>query len=142
MKKKFSRGSLLIFVVLLTLVMAGCDWNSDLHQPIKASDVDHVMIWGFSANTEREATAEEVTKIVKWFNAADDIRENEDFAGTTPESGIQIKLKDGRQISIIRSGEDFEVQSHDSGGQSHSYWARQPQIKQWLDELAKPKTEN
>ncbi|KJR44378.1 hypothetical protein UF75_5245 [Desulfosporosinus sp. I2] len=64
------------------------------------------------------------------------VRENKDFAGTTPDSGIIVKEKNGKEFSILRSGKDFEVQRKDALGQIHSHWAIQKEIKTLLDELS------
>lgn len=85
----------------------------------------------------RNATKEEIENITKWFNSATDIRRNRRFAGTTPDAGIIIKLKSGGEISLVRSGEDFEIQ-RDYGMGTVSYWVKQPDIKKLLDQLATP----
>ncbi|MGC7871320.1 hypothetical protein ACPUYX_07270 [Desulfosporosinus sp. SYSU MS00001] len=117
-------------------------WNyfkvSNLHRPLKVEEISSINLWGghFAGNNRgREATQEEVGDIVDWFNSASDIRENKDFAGETPDSGIVINEKDGEEFSIIRSGRDFEVQRHDKSGRTYSYWATQKDIKVLLDKL-------
>jgi hypothetical protein len=83
-------------------------------------------------NENRMADIAEKQNIVKWFNAITDVRENKDFAGTTPESGIIIKLKLGSEIHILKSGEDFEVQRTNILGNHISYLGKQSNIRDIL----------
>ena len=85
------------------------------------------------------ATQEEIYNIVNWFNSASGIRENKDFAGETPDSGIILNEKNGKEFRILRSGKDFEVQRYDELGNNRSYWANQKEIRTLLDELAQKK---
>jgi hypothetical protein len=100
-----------------------------LHEPINIGDIDVIEIWG---KTSRIANSEEKKNIIKWFNSITDIRENKDFAGTTPESGITLKLKSGNSILILKSGSDFEIQRSDVLGINKSYWGKQPNIRDIL----------
>lgn len=110
---------------------------SSLHKKISLTDVSSIRLWGEGIKEKtdgREATGEEMKKIVDWFNQATDIRENKNLAGTTPDAGIFIQLKNGSLINIIRSGSDFEIQ-RDINGEMVSYWAKQPDIKALLDQM-------
>jgi hypothetical protein len=108
-----------------------------LHRPIKVENIARITLWGGYNGVNREASEQEVTNIVNWFNSVYDIRENKEFAGTTEESGVKIEEKDGTRFIIGRSGEDFEVQRKDQKGKLRSYWARQKDIKELLDQLVK-----
>jgi len=134
-----AKKSLLLIVILFLVVPVA--WksvnNSSLHRPIKVENIARITLWGGYIGVSREASEQEVTNIVNWFNSAYDIRENKEFAGTTEESGIKIEEKDGTGFSIGRSGGDFEVQRKDQKGKLRSYWARQKDIKELLDQLAK-----
>lgn len=55
---------------------------------------------------------------------------------TLLQSGIIINLKSGKRILILRSGQDFEVQRDDVRPKNISYWAKQQDIKEYLDKLA------
>jgi hypothetical protein len=129
-----------VLVVIMFLVMLVV-WKyvntTNLHPPIKVKSITRITLWGGYNGVDKEASEQEVTNIVNWFNSAYDIRENKEFAGTTEESGIKIEGKDGTRFSIGRSGEGFEVQRKDQKGKLRSYWARQKDIKKLLDELAK-----
>jgi beta-lactamase regulating signal transducer with metallopeptidase domain len=106
-----------------------------VHQPISVGDVSSIEVWGNSTGEGREKqTKENMEKIISWFNSATDIRENKDFLGSTPGSGIIIHLKSGERIVIINSGTDFEVQRNTDKGRV-SYWAKQPEIEILLEKL-------
>jgi len=61
---------------------------------------------------------------------------NKNFAGTTPDSGIVIKLKSGEYISIISSGKDFEIQRN-INGEEVSYWGKNKYIKSLLETFSR-----
>ena len=135
-----------LIVVAVCLVFIGWQawlWYAQpLHQPISVDEVDSMMVWGeglMEGRNGREATGEELAEIVKWFNAATDIRHNRDFAGTTPPAGIVINLKShflSKEILILASGKDFEIQRNTNRGRI-SYWAIQPELKEFLQQLTK-----
>lgn len=126
-----------VVVLLLSLFLGMCTYvkTSNLHRSIKVEDISSITLWG-GYGGYKEATQEEIGKIVNWFNSASGIRENEGFAGETPGSGIILNEKNGEKFSIIRSGKDFEVQRNDRSGKKRSYWAIQKEIKALLNELA------
>lgn len=133
MLKKF------LLVGIVVLLLSGI-WTyvntSYLHRPIKVEDISSVTLWGGHGG-HRDATQEEIINIVNWFNSASEIRANKGFAGETPDSGIVLKEKNGKEFSILRSGKDFEVQREGKVGERYSYWAIQNEIKALLNELAK-----
>jgi hypothetical protein len=88
--------------------------------------VEYIKIWGI---TNRMADSNEKQDIIYWFNLTTDVRHNKYFAGTTPESGILIKFKNGSSIHILKSGTDFEVQRTNGTGKLISYWGKQSNIK-------------
>lgn len=92
---KHSRNLIILIISLLAIVIIYCFFTDTrkLHESISVSDVESINIWG---DTSRMANSDEKQDIVKWFNAITDVRENKDFAGTTPESGIIIKLNNWR----------------------------------------------
>lgn len=80
----------------------------------------------------------EKTDLVKWFNECKDIRLNSEFAGTVSIVGIKIQMEDNREISIINSGNDFEIQIYyPEKHESVSYWAKQENIENLLTSLEK-----
>jgi hypothetical protein len=137
-ESNMAKKSLLLAIAILFIVVAAwkCENPSNWHRPIKVDDISRIILWGSYNGVYRDATQQEVINIVNWFNSADDIR-NANFVGTTEESGIKVELKNCDKFGIGRSGQDFEVQRKDAFGISRSYWARQNEIKELLDELAK-----
>lgn len=127
----------MISVGLISLLLV----TSKLHRPIKISNAQSITIWSHTnwEFTSRVVNNEEEQKIVTWFNSITDIRNNKYFAGITPSAGIIIKLKNGKEIAIINSGADFEVQSDNYFGKRISYWGKQKDIKNLLDEASKNK---
>lgn len=128
-------------ILLMFLVFAVWRWHIaySLHKPVNLQDVSRIEVWGVHTNT-RSVTNAESEKIVSWFNSATNIRENKEFAGTTPDSGIRIEIKSKETIGIINSGKDFEVQ-REINGRNVSYWAEQRDIDNLLDQLEKQSTE-
>jgi hypothetical protein len=123
-------------IILSAIILFGAfflwSWFSEkeLHQPITADTIESITFWGIG--NEIKATNEEIIQMVNWFNSATDIRANKHFAGSTPESGIMIKLKSGNIIGIISSGDNFEVQRNDVKKENISYWAKEPNIFELL----------
>ena len=131
--KKHSR-LLLISTVLIILFALGTVFyinnnTNTLHESLTINEVESINIWG---KTNRTADSDEKQYIVNWFNSITDIRKNKDFAGTTPEAGICIKLKNNSFILVLESGKDFEVQRTDKSGKQVSYWGKQPDIRDIL----------
>jgi len=130
-----------IVIIVVAILLVGVSFFfqefNRLYTPIDVSKVQKIELWGQQVGevTRREATNEEVSNIVKWFNSTTDIRENKDFAGETPAAGIVINLKYAPDIRILRSGRDFEVQRVNWLGINKSYWTRQSDIKRLLDQL-------
>lgn len=128
--KRFSKLlMLIIFILAVWLIYYFFTNTSKLHEPVNLNDVESIIIWG---QTNRLANSAEKQDIINWFNSTTDIRQNRDFAGTTPESGIVIKLKMRSDILILKSGTDFEVQRTNSSGKHISYWGRQSNIRNIL----------
>ncbi len=137
---------LLALSIAAVVILAIAGWKlystSTLHRPLNIDEISRItLLGGWVGETgwvssNREATEQEVKNIVNWFNSADGIRHNRDFAGTTAESSMRVELNNGEKFSIIRSGQDFEVQRKDQRGEPQSYWAKQKEIKNLLNELA------
>lgn len=132
------------FIVITVVISLAWFWigysQRSPHQPISVKDIETIEFWSQHNSDsvepyQREIAIEEIEKLVTWFNSATDIRENEDFAGITPICGIKINLKDGNEIAILSSGQDFEVQRYIFPMKKVSYWAKQPNIKKILTEL-------
>lgn len=85
MKFHCNHKILLISVLAIGLIYYFFTNTSKLHEPISASDVESINIWG---STNRVASSSEQQDIIKWFNSITNIRENKNFEGTTPDAGI------------------------------------------------------
>ena len=127
-----------ILGVIIAIILAGCaltnaNVNKTFHKTISVDEVATVKTWGNSIpnGEEKEETKEGIEKIVKWFNSITDIRENKELSGSTPESGIIIELKSRNRISVLRSGDQFEIQKD-----GISYWGKQPELNILLENLA------
>lgn len=107
-----------------------------LHQSISKEDVSDIQVYGASTKTTTINDTVLKENLIKWFNNAADIRLNKNFEGTTSESGIIINLKLGKRILILRPGKDFEIQRDDVRLKNISYWAKQQELKEYLDKLA------
>ncbi|MFC4775455.1 hypothetical protein ACFO9Q_01480 [Paenibacillus sp. GCM10023252] len=126
------KKTIIFSVVLLIGAMVWLGWNhystQQLHDEIAEHEVASIKLWG---SQEREADSNEKQKIISWFNHITDIRKKNNLNGPTPASGIVIELNTTSKILILRSGDDFEVQS--DGG---AYWGRQSDLELLLEQLA------
>lgn len=129
---KHYRNLIILLISILVIVAVYCFFanSNKLHKPINVNDVESINIIG--RTTSRIANKEETQNIVKWFNSITNIRENKDLSGTTAEAVIIIKLKTGNEISISKSGKDFEVQRTNNSGELISYWGKQSNIRDIL----------
>ncbi len=118
-------------IVLVGLLYYSMNNASKLHDQVDISEVESISILG---KNNRMARPDEIHEIISWFNGLTNVRHNKEFAGTTSESRIFINLKDGNSIHIINSGTDFEVQRKDQSGKIISYWGKQSNIRDLLDE--------
>ncbi|MHB8131128.1 MAG: hypothetical protein ACYDEX_19275 [Mobilitalea sp.] len=119
----------IIFILFFGLIFCFFTNTSKLHEQVNVNDVETINIWG---TTNRVADSVEKQDITNWFNSTTNVRQNKYFAGTTPEAGINIKLKNGSSIHILKSGTDFEVQRTNSSGKFISYWGKQSNIRNVL----------
>ena len=127
-------------VVAATLLLVYGWWaiggSSRLHLPINPAAVMEVVLWGDGVGPGgRPATPAERELVLRWFNAGTGPRENKALAGTTPQAGVRIRFSGEQRLSILRSGEDFEVQDF-RGAAPRYYWLKQADLRSFLDELA------
>ncbi len=137
--KQEKRKLLLCFLTIFFLIfLAGC------HSPFRQLTVDEVEKVIFyqpignpgESYSSSEISEVEIIEIVKWYNESYDIRNNRTFKGTVSILGVQIILKDKTDISIIDSGEDFEIQiDYSNNKKTVSFWARQHEIDVLLTKL-------
>lgn len=136
MTKKFMVIPILFILISLAGIKYLIPLDRFVHKEIMKEDVTSIVVWGTQVNGHKEIKDPVLfDNIIKWFNGSSDIRENPDFAGTTPEAGIIITLKSGKGISILEGARDFEVQRDDVRGENISYLAKQKDIAKYLDDL-------
>lgn len=117
----------------------GC---SSPHMQIRAEQVDKVIIYSPIGNPgedykSAEMPANEIPNLIHWYNEAYDIRRNSSFKGAASILGVKILLKDKTELSIIDSGEDFEIQiDYARNDKTVSFWARQQELDDFLRSLA------
>lgn len=136
MKKLILIRTILFFIILSGIFIYFQWFQKPLHKSISRNDIESIQIYGINTAITLVDDAVLIDKLIKWFNNSSDIRPNKNFEGTTPESGIIINLKSGKRILILRSGKNFEVQRNDVRPKNISYWAKQQDIKDYLDKLA------
>jgi len=139
LRKKLLIFSLVLIAVIMTVFLINFN-RIPIHKPISLEEVETIVFFGTYRGI-KEPTQEEKVRFVEWFNSAYDIRLNKYFAGTTPESGISIVLKSGKNISVIKSGFNFDIRRNNVKNERISYWAKQKDIEKLLADLASEKRE-
>jgi hypothetical protein len=87
----------ILAVVLIGVLMSPYRLKRTLPQ-ITAEQVEKVVILsGVSKRSLQESEGLEVDKLVEWYNQSREVKSD---AGTTPDIGIEILLKDKRVITI------------------------------------------
>ncbi len=136
MVKKFVVIPILFILISLAGIKYLIPLDKSVHKEIKKEDVLRIESWGAKVSGPTEIKDPVLfDNIIKWLNKSTDIRENPEFAGTTPEAGINIILKSGKGISILEGARDFEVQRDDVRDKNISYFAVQKDIAKYLDDL-------
>ncbi|EPR14275.1 hypothetical protein [Ruminiclostridium papyrosolvens] len=134
------KKSVVVPILFILITLAGIKFfiplDNPVHKEIKKEDVLSITSWSAKVNGQTEIKDPVLfDNIIKWFNNSFDIRENPEFAGTTPEAGITIILKSGKGISILEGARDFEVQRNDVRDKNISYFAKQKDIAEYIDNL-------
>lgn len=112
-------------VIIVTLFL----FNRKLELPkLKAEDIVRVYCDEF----EDDKIELDIEEFLGYYNRICDIRNNKEGAGTTPDKRIIVELKDGREIGIYNSGEQFEVNFTDRDGRRCQYWGKQQEIANML----------
>lgn len=130
MKKKnvicIAMSVLAIAVIIVTLFLV----NKKLELPkLNIENVAKIYCYNMDEDYEIELNVEE---FLGYYNQIYDIRNNKDDQGTTSLSKIIIELKDGTEIVIWNSGDQFEVAFADSDGKRYQYWGKQQEIANML----------
>lgn len=129
MKKKhiiFITISILVMVVVIVAIFL---FNRKLELPKLETDDILRVHYHTSAIDFRQLDIEE---FLRYYNEIYDIRNNKEGAGTTPDRRIIIELKDGQEIGIYNSGDQFEVNFTKSNGKRCQYWGKQQEIANML----------
>lgn len=77
---------------------------------IDVDEIKSVIAWNDETGIRRELPAGDFDNICELVSSAKNVRDNPEFAGTTPVYGINITTKDGKEISINECFGDVEVQ--------------------------------
>ncbi len=132
--------SIFIIIILGIFCISIIFWHRSPHIRIKQENISQVLIYDSMYDSAKfhKMNQTEISDLVSWFNECHDIRVNRDFAGAVSIVGIRIQLKDGGEVSILYSGNDFEIQVYNPVKQkSISYWAKQKNIENLLKSLDK-----
>ena len=129
MKKKhiiFLVSGLFIIVAIIVIAIL---LNKKVELPkLKVEDIERIYCDKFDDNDIQL----DIEEFLGYYNQIYDIRNNKDDQGTTSLSKIIIELKDGTEIVIWNSGDQFEVAFADSDGKRYQYWGKQQEIANML----------
>lgn len=129
MKKKLMIIITVTILAIATIIAALFFSNRELEIPkLKAEDISGV----YCETSDNEKINLDIEEFLGYYNQIYDLRNNEEGAGTTPDSSIVIELKDGNEISIYNSGDQFEVNFSDEDGDKQQYWGKQQEIANML----------
>ena len=129
MKKKPMMIIIVAIIAVVALIAGLLLVNRELELPeLTAEDISKVYRDTFDDNK----IDLDVEEFLGYYNQIYDLRDNKEDAGSTPNSRIIIELRDGEEICIYSSGDQFEVDFSDSDGEKHQYWGKQQEIANML----------
>lgn len=129
MKKKPMIIITVAILAVATLIIVLLLVNRELELPeLKTENVSSV----YCETSDNEKIDLDIEEFLGYYNQIYDLRNNEEGAGTTPTSMIIIELKEGKEIRIYNSGDQFEVNFSDDDGENRQYWGKQQQIANML----------
>ena len=132
MNKKVLNSVIIAVVAIFISVIVVMVINSKKSIPeIKAGDVERVYYDGYFDGHYGQKELD-IDQFVEYYNEIDNIKENKNDEGTTPESWIVIELKDGSEVRIYDQSMKFEVVFEDDDGEIKQYWGEQEQIYNML----------
>lgn len=137
MKNKHLTPILLIAIMAIVCIGIVFQYRSP-HIQIRQEDISQVLIYDsmYDSTKYHKMNQTEISDLVSWLNECHDISVNRDFAGTVSIVGIRIQLKDGGEVSILYSGNNFEIQVYNPEKRnSISYWAKQKNIESLLKSM-------
>ena len=129
MKKKHIFIIAIIIFVVATIITTIFLFNRKLELPkLKAEDI--LSIYYDTSSSDFQQL--DVEEFLEYYSQIYDIRNNKEGEGTTPTSRIIIQLKNGQEIGIYNSGDQFEVNFTDRDGRRCQYWGKQKEIANML----------
>lgn len=133
----------MIYLIVIVVVAAVVWWQwpgrTGLNEPIDPNSVESIAVWGPATGMSMaKLPPDQAPQMIAWFNRGTDPRLNEQPAGVTPAVGMQIKFKNGKQMSILPHGEtEVEVQDL-RAAKPRYYWLKQPDLAAFLRKLQRP----
>ncbi len=128
MKKKVLIIIAAIILGLLTAVPLLIKEELELPK-LESADISKVY---FDDCSESEKEILDIDEFLEYYNNIYDIRDNVLGEGTTPETYIRIELRNGEEISISNSGDQFQVDFKNDKGEGKQYWGKQQEIANML----------
>ena len=129
MKKKNLIIITAIFITVVVMIIVLFLVNRKLELPtLTAEDISKVYRDTFDDNK----IDLDIEEFLGYYNQIYDLRDNKEGAGSTPTCRIIIELKDGGEIGIYNSGDQYEINFTDGDGERHQYWGKQQEIANML----------
>lgn len=131
---------ILIGIVFLTIIALGIVYALSINHPfpIAIEEVDKVEFHELGKLNTREASYEEASQIVEWYNLMHSFKANSTLAGTTPDAGISIRLKSGVSIGITALGQSGRNLEFQVKGMKYPYFATQDDLHKLIISIGGP----
>lgn len=130
-KKVFNSAVIAVVAILISVIVIMVINSKKTIPEIEAGDVERVYYDGYFDGHYGQKELD-IDQFVGYYNEIDNIKENKNDEGTTPESWIVIVLKDGSEVWIYDQSMKFEVVFKDDDGEIKEYWGEQEQIYNML----------
>lgn len=130
-KKVFNSAVIAIVAILISVIVIMVINSKKTIPEIEVGDVERVYYSGYFDGHYGEKELD-IDQFVEYYNEIDNIKENKNGEGTTPESWIVIVLKDGSEVWIYDQSMKFEVNFKTDDGEIKQYWGEQEQIYNML----------
>ena len=130
-KKVFNSAVIAVVAILISVIVIMVINSKKTIPEIEAGDVERVYYDGYFDGHYGQKELD-IVQFVGYYNEIDNIKENKNDEGTTPESWIVIVLKDGSEVWIYDQSMKFEVVFKDDDGEIKEYWGEQEQIYNML----------
>ena len=130
-KKVFNSAVIAVVAILISVIVIMVINSKKTIPEIEAGDVERVYYDGYFDGHYGQKELD-IDQFVGYYNEIDNIKENKNDEGTTPESWIVIVLKDGSEVWIYDQSMKFEVSFKTDDGEIKQYWGEQEQIYNML----------